>query len=133
MFPPLARPLFVCMLPSEQPMSLTNLRVLIVEDEPLLVMDLEAALQAADAKTTSARSLTDAVALIDKGACDVCVADLNLWGEDAAPLIDCLKRKGVPFLTYSGYFSPPTGRVIAHVQKPKGAEAVVAELEARFG
>ena len=120
------------MLPREQPMSLTNLRVLIVEDEPLLVMDLEGALQAAGAKTMSARSLTDAIAVIEKGGCDVCVADLNLWGEDAGPLIDCLKRRAVPFLTYSGYFSPPTGRVIAHVQKPKGADAVVAELEARF-
>lgn len=113
-------------------MPLKNLRVLIVEDEPLLVMDLETALGTAGAETIAARSLADAIAVIEKGGCDVCVADLNLWGEDAGPLIDCLKRQGLPFLTYSGYFSPPTGRVIAHVQKPKGADAVVEELKKRF-
>lgn len=59
------------------------------------------------------------------------VADLLLWGFDADPLIYALKKANIPFLTYSGYFNSPTGR-FAHVQKPKGADAVLVELERRF-
>lgn len=109
-----------------------NIRVLIVEDEPLLAMDLEAALRNAGAHPYCANSFQDALQHIEQRQFDVCIADLQLWGQSADLLIQALKKSNVPFLTYSGYFDPPTGRVIAHVQKPRGADAVVEELKRRF-
>lgn len=113
-------------------MPLDGKRILIVEDEPLLALDLKMTLEDVRAKVVAATSLAQALQLVEAGKLDACVADLELWGADAGPLIDKLKQSGIPFLTYSGRADPPTGRVVAHVQKPKAADAVVAELARLF-
>lgn len=113
-------------------MPLKGVQVLIVEDEPLLALDLEAALRAAQALPTAASSFDQAFHHLETAQVDACVADLELWGQDAAPLIDTLKRKGIPFMTYSGYADPPTRSTFAHVQKPKTADAVVEALRQLF-
>lgn len=113
-------------------MVLDGKRILIVEDEPLLALDLKMTLESQRADVIAATSLAQALQLVGAGKFDACVVDLELWGADAKPLIDKLKQTCVPFLTCSGRAGPPTGRVIAHVQKPKAADAVVAELVKLF-
>lgn len=113
-------------------MALDGKRILIVEDEPLLALDLKMTLESQRADVIAAASLSQALQLVGGGQLDACVADLELWGADAKPLIDKLKQSRIPFLTYSGRAEPPTGRVIAHVRKPKAADAVVDELSKLF-
>jgi DNA-binding NarL/FixJ family response regulator len=84
--------------------GLDNVRVLIVEDETLLALDLEMTL-AANGCTVVGPSGTigSAVASIDALAPDAAILDLNLNGESSVAVADTLADRGVPFLFLTGY------------------------------
>jgi DNA-binding response OmpR family regulator len=80
------------------------MRVLIVEDEPFIAIDLQAILSAAGYEVVEiAGSSSAAVAALARGGMDVVILDGNLQGESAAPLAERLRANGVPFLVVSGY------------------------------
>ena len=79
-------------------------RVLIVDDEPLIAMDLEYMLVEAGfiiAGVTG--NLQRALSLVESGICDAAVLDANLNGLSAAPIAVALVARGLPFLVLSGY------------------------------
>jgi CheY-like chemotaxis protein len=79
-------------------------RVLIVEDEPLVALDMESALLRAGFKiATCAGSLEQALAFLRDGDCDVGVLDANLRGESVAPVAIALKQRNRPFVFVTGY------------------------------
>ena len=81
-------------------------RILIVEDNPMLALDLEELLVDAGFKVAAiAGKLEKALALIESGGFDAAVLDANLAGVSASPLASAMTARGLPFIVLSGYSS----------------------------
>ena len=78
-------------------------RVLVLEDEPIILMDLSFAVEGAGAKPVPARSAVEALSAIDDGVPDVAVLDVNLGrGKTCKEVAERLRALGVPFVLHSG-------------------------------
>lgn len=112
------------------PDSLANLRVLVVEDEMLIAMLLEDALEELGCVFKGpCRSLADALDAAEGGDYDVALVDFNLQGEKATPLAARLVEIGRPFAISSGGGADVTGHgEAAYLRKPFGIEDVEAVL-----
>ena len=81
-------------------------RIIIVEDNPMIALDLEEVLVDAGFNIAAiAGTLENAHALIASGACDAAILDANLAGASASPLASALTARGLPFIVLSGYSS----------------------------
>ena len=115
------------------PSTLDGLRVLLVEDDFLILMDLEDVLQEAGAEIIAqCRSVNAALEHVDDDDIEVAVLDLRLGDQTVAPVARRLAERGVPFLFYSGQIdSDPTlaewpDHVLVH--KPARSDAIVAAV-----
>ena len=79
-------------------------RILVVEDEPLLAMDIAGQLEDAGAHVVGpAANASEALSLIEQYRCDAALLDANLDGHPVDAIAASLTRKGVPFVFVSGY------------------------------
>lgn len=107
-------------------------RILIVEDEPLVAMQLEDMLAELGHEVAgSCARLEEAVATARTIACDVAVLDINLSGQKSFPVAEALKIRGLPFFFATGYgvsVLPPdlAGTQVLH--KPYSLAALEAAL-----
>lgn len=86
------------------PADLRGRRVLVVEDEPFVAMDVEASLAAAGCIVVGpAPSIERALALVAGEALDAAVLDVNLGGRSVEAVADALAARGVPFVFATGY------------------------------
>ena len=75
-------------------------RVLIVEDEPIIAIDLQCGLEDALAEVVGpARALRHALELAQIDGITAAIVDLQLKNEDVAPLIELLVHRRVPLLS----------------------------------
>jgi len=81
--------------------------VLVVEDEPLVSLDVAQLLQEFGATVVSASSVGTALACADSPEIAVAVLDINLAGEDCSPVCQRLSERGIPFLFHTGYTDAP--------------------------
>ena len=80
------------------------IRILIVDDEPLIAFGLEEILIDAGFKVAAVASKIDkALALIESDGCDAAIVDANLAGVSSSPLAAALKARDLPFIVLSGY------------------------------
>src|SRR5688572_1530526 len=82
-----------------------GLVVLVVEDEFLIAMDLEAMLKEHGWHLLGpAATVAEALALLEDGKMpDVALLDVNLRGETVAPVAEVLRERGVPIVLASAY------------------------------
>lgn len=81
-------------------------RVLIVEDEALVAIDLQFAFEDAGAEVLGpAMSLADALALAADGQIDCALLDVDIAGHDVYPVAHLLQRRGIPFIFHTGHGS----------------------------
>ena len=110
--------------------GLDGARLLVVEDEPLVALEIEAELTEEGAVVVGpAGSLEAAMRLIEAEPIDAALLDANLAGKPVDALAAALAARGVPFAFASGY--GPSGlpegfRDRPLLGKPFGAEALVA-------
>lgn len=79
-------------------------RVLVVEDELLIAMDVEDMVRALGcALAGSAGSMRSALSAVRDTQMDGAVLDINLGAERVWPVADVLSDRGVPFVLTSGY------------------------------
>ncbi|HXE24316.1 MAG TPA: response regulator [Roseiarcus sp.] len=79
------------------------MRVLVVEDDPLMAMDLEDTLADAGAVVVDlCRTLDEAMARANGDDFAVAVLDFGLGTDTASPVARRLVRRGVPFILYTG-------------------------------
>ena len=85
--------------------SLDGKRVLIVEDDFNLAMQMKRHLMALGAHILGpAPNIREALRLlVATPSLDVAMVDVNLQGEMAFPLAEALRKRGVPFIFVSGY------------------------------
>ena len=81
-----------------------TMKALIVEDEPLVALELEQVLRSACFGISGCvGSIERALAVLDKCGCDFAVLDANLRGKSVEPVAAALKDRGKPVLFVSGY------------------------------
>ena len=102
--------------------DLSHRSILLVEDEPLLAMDVEACLTAARYRVVGpATTVTEALHLIRQERPDLALLDLNLGIEMANSLPDVLAAQRIPFIILSGHSRakvPAPHRERPFLQKP---------------
>lgn len=87
-----------------QPLAPYSSRVLLVEDEPLVAMELASAFERAGfAVLGPVSSVSKALALLDRSDCDAAVLDVNLGHETSEPIAHRLALLQIPFVVVSGY------------------------------
>ena len=80
------------------------LRILVVEDEVLVAMNIEDMLLEHGFEVAGIASrLAPALALAREGRFDAAMLDVNLAGEASFPIADLLAERGIPFLFATGY------------------------------
>ena len=83
--------------------SLEGMRILLVEDDPLICLDLEASLVELGALVTSATDVSAALQAIADKALDFAILDFELGRETSEPIAAAAKARNLPFLFLSGY------------------------------
>ena len=78
--------------------------ILILEDEILLVLAMEATLHDAGCdNVTSVGTVASALEEVEQRHPDVAILDLNVNGEKSFPVADALDDAGIPFVIVSGH------------------------------
>ena len=82
---------------------LSGRSVLVVEDEPLISLEMTAIFEGAGAKVLPARTLAEAVRLIGQDDVSAAVLDFGLGGEGVSTLCGHLRELNIPFMFYTGF------------------------------
>jgi DNA-binding response OmpR family regulator len=118
---------------TDAPPPLAGARVLVVEDDFVVRLEIETVLGRAGASVRGCGSVAQALAAIDTAKFDVAVLDVRLCRETITPVARKLEQIGTPFLFYTGTEQTatlewPEARVIAKPAAP--AVLIDAVLEA---
>jgi two-component sensor histidine kinase len=118
--------------------SLDGRRFLVVEDEPLIGLDIVAALESAKADVEGpVTTVKKACELIEQSRFDGVLLDANLHGDPVDLIADALSQRDIPFVFVTGYNGnalPEAFRAIPVLSKPCSSEQVIevaASLVAR--
>jgi PAS domain S-box-containing protein len=89
---------------SQQPNIVAGKRILVVDDEPLIAMDMVASLEDEGCEIVGpATTLRRALTLVETEDIDAALLDANLAGDPVDELAAVLVRRGIPFAFVSGY------------------------------
>lgn len=117
-------------------LGVSNRRILVVEDEYMLAMEMSSELSDAGAVVVGpAPTVDQAKMLIEvEDAIDGAILDVNLGGELVYPVADLLVQNSIPFVLVTGYeisALPPRFSAAPCVMKPVNIEEAVRAM--RFG
>jgi CheY-like chemotaxis protein len=76
--------------------------ILILEDEPLVALNVHAAFSAAGASIISAANSREALRMISLPDLSAAIVDINLGNEDCSAVCELLSERGIPFVFYTG-------------------------------
>jgi DNA-binding response OmpR family regulator len=120
--------------PHKPAAALKGVRVLLVEDEPLVAMDVEAILTDQGCEIVGvATTVQSAGVLIDQGGFDVVLLDCNLMGQPVGALAQRLRDIAKPFAFATGYgvAGLPDGfESVRILTKPYRAEELIGVVAA---
>lgn len=105
--------------------------VLLVEDEPLVALELTAALRAAGARVLTAGYLETGLFTTDNPKLSAAVIDLQLSDGNGSAICRRLHRLGVPFVVHTGF--PPMlirgeWSDVPVISKPARPEQIISAL-----
>jgi DNA-binding response OmpR family regulator len=110
---------------------LASSTILIVEDEPLIALDLHAALREAGAGLIAATTTPEALLLIRRNEIAAAIVDVALSAGDCREVCQALFHRSIPFLFYTGHRHAavlkewPEAMIL---DKPQRLEDVVAAI-----
>ena len=101
-------------------MDLSGHFVLVVEDEPIIALDVASSFEAAGASVTIASTLGEANRLVEAKRLSLVVLDFGLNTNDgSAGLCARLDDRNIPFIVHSGYSqNGPLGHCGVVIPKP---------------
>jgi CheY-like chemotaxis protein len=115
--------------------SMAGKRVLVVEDEFLIALDIAGALEQGGLEVIGPLAcVRDALSALEREHVDGALLDANLGGEPVGKVADALFARRVPFAFVSGYGReklPPQHRGVPLIGKPFTGEALLGVV-ARF-
>jgi two-component SAPR family response regulator len=111
---------------------LQGVRVLLLEDDPLIRLDLEVSLSELGASVMAASSVASALKLLAVPELDFAVLDFELGAETSEQVAAAAKDLNIPFVFLSGY-SKHDGRFsewpdVEVLVKPISAEAIARHI-----
>ena len=83
--------------------ALVGQAILVVEDEPLVALEIAQCLRAAGAAVVVAHCLREALLLADRPDLSAAVLDFGLRDGDTGALCERLNARDIPFVLYTGY------------------------------
>ncbi len=86
-----------------EPAKQTGRRVLIVEDQMLIALDLADAVSALDGSSVVASRVGKALGFAVSEPFDAAIVDMNLAGEPADAVLDALSARDIPIVITTGY------------------------------
>ena len=108
--------------------------ILIVEDEPLIAMDIAHVFERAGARVTTAGTLRQALPMVEADGLSAAIVDHALSDGDSSGLYERLEERDIPFVMYSGYGERKRSRHASpHVSKPASPEVLLAIIEGMLG
>src|SRR5262245_48187651 len=117
-----------------QKLPLANQRILVIEDEFMIAVDIAWALHKSGAQIVGpAATLSHAAELIRQDGFDMATVDVQLRDGEAYPLVDELNDARVPMVFVTGYernLLRPAYQALPHVIKPFGHGQLVNALVA---
>jgi PAS domain S-box-containing protein len=94
--------------PSRSEPQTGAVRVLVIEDDMLIALDLAEMLRELGHQVIGpVGRLSDALEIIERESVDAAVLDANLGGESAAPIAKRLRTLAIPFVVATGYAQVP--------------------------
>ena len=120
-------------LSNEGAAGLAGVRVLVVEDELLIALELQETLTAAGAEVLGpVPNVRRALAALETSLPNIAVLDLNLRGETSTPVARVLRSANVPFVLMTGYsrhqLGDPLKRDVPHIPKPMNSRTLIRAL-----
>jgi CheY-like chemotaxis protein len=103
--------------------------ILVVEDEPLIALDIAGLFESAGAKVRTTNSFADALGLVAQHAWSGAVLDYRLGHDDVRGLCQFLAERGIPFMFYTGLAELPEtfpGAMVVH--KPATGDALLTGM-----
>jgi DNA-binding response OmpR family regulator len=114
--------------------DLSGRSILVLEDEPLIALDIAESLKSAGANVITAGQLSVALRRAADSDLSAAVLDYKLNDGDTAELCRLLKDRRVPFLFYSGYSGDDFVRRqwpdVIIIEKPAVADKISAAVTA---
>ena len=110
---------------------LSSKLVLLVEDEPLIALNVEHHLRNAGARVITAAHLDTALSMTGHPDLSGAVIDLRLGDESATPIFQRLAHRNLPFVVHTGYASDALAREwpsVPIIQKPATPHEIVHAL-----
>ena len=110
--------------------TLQGRSILIVEDNPIIVMDVTLAFEHTGAELTTTNTLKHALLLVEHDGLSAAILDHALGDGDSSLLCKRLKERGIPFMMYSGYpKSEGAPQDAVHISKPATHDVLVTAME----
>jgi DNA-binding response OmpR family regulator len=104
--------------------------ILVVENEPLIAMDIAQALEHAGANATTTTTVRHALILVEHDGLAGAIMDHGLTDGDSTDLCARLKARGIPYLSYSGYEPVPGASADApQIAKPVSMDVLMSAME----
>ena len=107
--------------------------VLVVEDEPLVSLNLVDLLTAEGAHVVCAKRSHEAIQSVERFQVTAAVLDINLGDHDCAAICQYLRERGIPFLFHTGYSEPLNGWSVPLVKKPASPQEMTDAVERLCG
>jgi DNA-binding response OmpR family regulator len=100
--------------------------ILVIEDDPLIAVDVAEVFQSAGARVVATRTLAEAGTAIERADIRAALLDYRLGDGDVAMLCRSLVDHQIPFMIYTGY-DDLHERFPTHIvmRKPASAEALL--------
>jgi len=122
---------------SAHPSPLAGLRVLVVDDEPLVAMLIEDLLADFGCQVVGpAGTVAEALRLVEAGGLSGALLDVNLAGELVYPVAEALRRANTPFAFVTGYASlgvAPEFSAAPVLRKPLDIDRFEGQVVAALG
>jgi CheY-like chemotaxis protein len=110
-----------------------RMRVLIVDDEPIIAMDMEMLILEAGYEIAGiVGKIEKALSFVEGDDFDVAILDANLGGTNSAPVANALSARGMPFVVVSGYEADQQHaalRAAPCLQKPVSSSQLIETLK----
>ena len=110
--------------------SLTGRLILIAEDEPLIALEIMQGFEEEGARVIMARTLAEGLRAVEDPALSAAILDHALTDRDTSEICARMKKRNIPFVTYSGYDDlVGVCREGVHVNKPASMSVLVATVK----
>jgi CheY-like chemotaxis protein len=110
--------------------TLEGRSILIVEDEPLIALDIAQAFEPTGAKLTTTTTLQHGLILAQHDGLSAAILDHVLPDGDCSQLCELLKQRDIPFILYSGFGACVDACQDApHLSKPAEPAVLVTLLQ----